>query len=149
MTTNAQTYTDLTCTSSTRTSTFHSPAGLVTLESLTLDADTVHTLHAWFDHPGSAYWGLRGTTPTQVEASLSDWSANPHRSLHMVRIDGLRVGLAVFYDPAVVELVGRYPHEPGDLGMHLLVAPARTPVPGTSEAVMGAIEPHAFGRSQR
>lgn len=131
-------------TSTVHTSTVHTPAGLVTLEPLALDHDTVRTLHAWLDHPGSAYWGMRGTTPAQVEEFLTDWSASPHRSVHTVRIDGLRVGLAVFYDPDVVELDGRYPHEPGDLGMHLLVAPTRTPVPGTSAAVMGAICSTAF-----
>jgi siderophore synthetase component/RimJ/RimL family protein N-acetyltransferase len=134
----------MTRTESTHTSTTHTPAGLVTLEPLALDPDTVHTLHAWLNHPGSTYWGLRGTTPLQVEEFLRDWCASPHRSLHIVRIDGLRVGLAVFYDPASVELDGRYPHEAGDLGMHLLVAPSRTPVPGTSAAVMGAICATAF-----
>src|SRR5699024_6332198 len=58
--------------------------------------------------------------------------------------DGLRVALAVFYDPSVLELADRYPHEPGDLGMHLLVAPTRTPVRGTTAAVMGAICETAF-----
>lgn len=129
----------------TATSTVRTPAGLVCLEPLELDEDTVRTLHAWLDHPGSAYWGMRGATPDQVEDFLTDWSSSPHRSLHLVRIDGLRVGLAVFYDPAAVELDGRYPHEPGDLGMHLLVAPTRTPVPGTSAAVMGAICATALG----
>ncbi|WP_314038641.1 GNAT family N-acetyltransferase [Dietzia sp. CH92] len=126
-------------------STVATPAGLVTLEPLVLGpADTLRTLHAWLDHPGSAYWGMRGSTPTQVGEFLADWSSDPHRRVLIVRIDGLRVGLAVFYDPAAVELDGRYPHEPGDLGMHLLVAPTRTPVPGTTAAVMGAICATAF-----
>ena len=124
--------------------TAHTPAGLVTLEPLALDSATVHTLHAWLAHPGSAYWGMRGLTPMQVEGVFADWQACPHRQVHLVRIDGLRVGLAVFYDPAAVELDGRYPHRPGDLGMHLLAAPTRTPVPGTTAAVIGAICQTAF-----
>ena len=133
-------------------STVHTPAGIVTLEPLVLGSstdstdstDALRTLHAWLDHPGSVYWGMRGSTPSQVEEFLVDWSSDPHRRVLIVRIDGLRVGLAVFYDPAEVELDGRYPHEPGDFGMHLLVAPTRTPVPGTTAAVMGAICSTAF-----
>lgn len=122
----------------------HTPAGIVTLEPLVLDPGIVRTLHAWLDHPDSAYWGMRGTTPAQVAEFFTGWLTSEHRRVHVVRIDGLRVGLAVFYDPTVLELNGRYPHEPGDLGMHLLVAPTRTPVPGTTAAVMGAICGTAF-----
>lgn len=125
------------------------PAGIVTLEplDLTRPAGTVRTLHAWLNHPESEYWGMRGTTPEQVEEFFADWTASPHRRVHVVRIDGLRVGLAVLYDPAILELAGHYPHQPGDLGMHLLVAPTRTPVPGTTAAVMGAICGTAFAEA--
>ncbi|WP_241727001.1 GNAT family N-acetyltransferase, partial [Dietzia sp. SLG310A2-38A2] len=125
--------------------TVSTPAGLVSLSPLSADPATVGTLHAWLSHPGSAYWGMRHMAPDQISAFFRDWQGSPHRQLHMVHIDGLRVGLAVFYDPAAVELDGRYPHEPGDLGMHLLVAPSRTPVPGTTAAVIGAICETAFG----
>lgn len=140
--------------------TAHTPAGLATLEHLALDTSSaehssadaattggrlnIHTAHAWLDHPGSAYWGMCGATVSQVEDLLSDWISHPHRSMFLVRLDGLRVALAVFYDPSVLELAGRYPHRPGDLGMHLLVAPTRTPVRGTTAAVMGAICETAF-----
>ena len=125
------------------------PGGLVSLSplahDLATDPGTLRTLHAWLSHPGSQYWGLRGLEPHQIEQFFADWLACPHRQLHLVRLDGLRVGLAVFYDPAAVELDGRYAHQTGDLGMHLLVAPSRTPVPGTSAAVMGAICETGFG----
>ncbi|MFN3601347.1 MAG: GNAT family N-acetyltransferase [Dietzia sp.] len=120
------------------------PAGLVSLAPLSLDPGTVRNMHAWLCHPGSEYWGMRGLTPDQVRTFFADWLDCPHRQVHLVRIDGLRVGLAVFYDPAEIELDGRYPHQDGDLGMHLLVAPSRTPVPGTTAAVMGAICGTAF-----
>lgn len=125
--------------------TVHTPAGLTSLEPLDLDPDTVATLHAWLTHPGSDYWGMTGYTRDQIEDFLRDWDVSPHRQLHLVRIDGMRVGLAVTYNPSAVELDGKYPHQAGDLGMHLLVAPSRTPVPGTSAAVMGAICETAFG----
>lgn len=125
--------------------TVHTPAGLVSLEPLPLDPDSVATLHAWLTHPRSEYWGMTGCSPGQVEEFLHAWDSSPRRDLHLVRIAGMKVGLAVIYDPAAVELDGRYPHQIGDLGMHLLVAPSRTPVPGTSAAVMGAICDTAFG----
>ncbi|MBS7549072.1 hypothetical protein KHA85_13530, partial [Dietzia sp. Marseille-Q0999] len=65
-------------------STVHTPAGIVTLEPLVLGSgtdstDTLRTLHAWLDHPGSSYWGMQGSTPAQVEEFLVDWSSDPHR----------------------------------------------------------------------
>lgn len=127
------------------THTTSTPVGLVSLDPLTLDDATVSTLHAWLTHPRSTYWGLTGASRPQVADFLRGWDAGPHRQLFLVRIDGLRVGLAVIYDPAAVELDGRYRHQPGDMGMHLLVAPSRTTVPGTTAGVMGAICDTAFG----
>lgn len=135
--------------------TVRTPAGIATLTALDLSASTTdtsatggrlsaHTAHAWLDHPRSAYWGMRGTTVAQVEDFLAGWILSPHRRLFVVRLDGLPVGLAVFYDPSAVELDGHYPHHCGDLGMHLLVAPTRTPVPGTTASVIGAICETAF-----
>lgn len=140
--------------------TVHTPAGIATLEHLSLGASStdlsptdtatpggrlsVLSAHAWLDHPGSAYWGMCGATVSQVEDLLSGWISSPHRSMFLVRLDGLRVALAVFYDPSAIELAGCYPHQPGDLGMHLLVAPTRTPVRGTTAAVIGAICETAF-----
>lgn len=127
------------------THTVHTSAGLVTLEPMPLDRATVVSLHAWLTHPGAGYWGMRHLDRDEVGEVFANWDACPHRRVHLVRIDGMRVGLAVTYDPAEVELAGRYPHEPDDHGMHLLLAPTRTPVPGTSAAVMGAICETAFG----
>lgn len=155
------------------THTISTPAGIVSLAPLTLDPvddatdatadDTAHhadtgtstststststddTLHAWLSHPASSYWGMHGMGPGQIAQFFARWQDSPHREVHLVSIDGMRVGLAVYYDPAEVELAGRYPHQHGDLGMHLLVAPSRTPVPGTTAAVIGAICETAFG----
>ncbi len=43
------------------------------------------------------------------------------------------------YDPTEVELKGLYEAEPGDIGMHFLVAPPGTPVHGFTRAVITAV----------
>lgn len=48
------------------------------------------------------------------------------------------------YDPRYVELVGLYEPEPGDVGMHFLVAPTDTPVHGFTRAVITAVMESLF-----
>jgi RimJ/RimL family protein N-acetyltransferase len=48
------------------------------------------------------------------------------------------------YDPRYVELVGLYEPEPGDVGMHFLVAPSDTPVHGFTRAVITTVMEHLF-----
>jgi RimJ/RimL family protein N-acetyltransferase len=48
------------------------------------------------------------------------------------------------YDPAHVELPGLYEPEPGDVGMHFLVAPTDRPVHGFTRAVLTAVMRHLF-----
>lgn len=43
------------------------------------------------------------------------------------------------YDPTEVELKGLYEAEPGDIGMHFLVAPTDTPLHGFTRAVITAV----------
>lgn len=48
------------------------------------------------------------------------------------------------YDPAELELVGLYDAQPGDVGMHFLVAPSDTPVHGFTRAVITTVMAAVF-----
>lgn len=113
--------------------------GVLTLEPLVLDAPTVELIHAWLTHPRSRFWDMLDADPDRVRDVFRAVAADPHCEVRLARLDGVPVGLVETYDPGAVLLAGRYAHREGDVGMHLLLAPARTPVPGTSAALMAAI----------
>jgi RimJ/RimL family protein N-acetyltransferase len=48
------------------------------------------------------------------------------------------------YDPRYVELVGLYDPEPGDVGMHFLVAPTDRPIHGFTKAVITTVMDELF-----
>jgi hypothetical protein len=115
------------------------PVGAVALEPLDLDRD-LELLHAWATAPRSAYWLMQGASPADVRAAYAAIVADPHHDAWLGRVDGVPTFLAETYDPRLRELAGRWPAEPGDVGMHVLVAPpAGDPVPGLTSAVMAAV----------
>jgi hypothetical protein len=119
--------------------TARTPVGALTLEPLDLERD-LDVLHAWVTHPRSAYWLMQGTSRADVRAAYAAVVADPHHDAWLGRVDGVPTFLAETYDPRVRELAGKWPAEPGDVGMHVLVAPpAGQPVPGLTSAVMAGV----------
>lgn len=94
-------------------------------------------LHRWLTHPKSAFWLMRDATQAEVRRYFADRDA----------VLGLHEEDPVFlferYDPAH-ELAGVYPVEPGDVGMHFLVAPTGRPLHGFTRAVITTIMARLF-----
>lgn len=136
-----------------------------TLERLTIPAATDFTLrrfdpltdsallHGWVNTERASYWGMLGCTHQQVRDAYEALEADPH---HHVLL-GLKTGsehesaatpafLLEHYAPEHSVLAGRYVHQHGDVGMHLLLAGPGTdgPLPGFSAAVMEAALAHLF-----
>lgn len=117
------------------------PLGTVTLEPLDVDRD-VALLHPWVTHPRSAYWLMQGATRDDVRSAYAAIAADPHHDAWLGRVDGVPAFLTETYDPRLRELPGHWAAEPGDVGMHVLVAPpadGTPPVPGFTSAVMAAV----------
>ena len=102
----------------------------LTLEPLDVDRD-LHLLHAWVTHPRSVYWQMQDATLDDVATEYRLIAENPHHHAFLGRAGGQPVFLAETYDPAHGDLAGLPELRPGDLGMHVLVAPTDTPVPGS------------------
>jgi len=116
----------------------------VKLVPLNLDLD-LDLLHAWVTHPRSHFWGLQGANHDRVREEYARIAANPHHHAWLGSDDdGTPLFLAETYDPAHSELAGHYPVRPGDLGMHVLVAPPTTPRSGVTSAVMRAVLDFCF-----
>ncbi|QXQ13320.1 GNAT family N-acetyltransferase [Skermania piniformis] len=108
-------------------------------------------VHRWLRHPKAEYWDMLDATPADVRKLIDDSFGGPQPGGHF----GLRMGyfagtpqfLFELYHPPTSDL-GRpgtgYSYRPGDLGMHLLVAPTDRKLPGFTGSVMLHIIRTAF-----
>jgi RimJ/RimL family protein N-acetyltransferase len=101
-------------------------------------------LHGWVTHPKARFWMMRDAKPADVERAYQEIAADEHHHAFLGLHDGEPAFLLERYDPAHRELAGLYDPEPGDVGMHFLVAPTDTPVHGFSRAVITAVMAHLF-----
>lgn len=133
------------------------------LEPLDVDRD-VPLLHAWVTHPRSVFWMMQDASVDDVRREYADIVASPHHDAWLGRVgpgggavgpggtsrlrgraaDGAAAFLAETYDPAHSALAAVHETQPGDLGMHVLVAPTDTPVHGFTAAVFAAVVRHCF-----
>ena len=100
------------------------------------DAELVH---GWVTHPKAAFWLMGDAELPDVEREYMAIAAHPHHDAFIGLHDGEPAFLMERYDPTEVELKGLYEAEPGDIGMHFLVAPTDTPVHGFTLAVITAV----------
>ncbi|MFC7527303.1 GNAT family N-acetyltransferase [Actinoplanes sp. GCM10030250] len=106
-------------------------------------------LHAWVTHPRSHFWGLQGATREKVREEYQAIADNPHHQAWLgYDDDGSPLFLAETYDPAHSELAQHYDVQPGDLGMHVLVAPPTRKRSGLTSAVMRAVMDLCFTDSR-
>ena len=107
----------------------------LTLEPLDPTRDLA-LLHAWVTHPRSVFWGMQDAGVQQVHDEYARIAADPHHDALLGRADGEPAFLVERYDPTRSPLAGVPELRPGDVGMHLLVAPTDRPVHGFTAAVM-------------
>lgn len=96
-------------------------------------------LHEWVTDPKAKYWMMQDAGVADVWAEHEAIAASDHHFAYL----GLHRYRARFlvevYDPARSELAEVYSPEPGDVGMHVLAAPAERPIPGFTRGVMTAV----------
>ncbi|MCX5198325.1 acetyltransferase [Streptomyces sp. NBC_00249] len=96
-------------------------------------------LHGWVTHPKAAFWMMQDATLAVVESEYAKIVAAEHHQAFIGLHEGRPAFLMESYDPAHLELVGLYEAQPGDVGMHFLVAPTETPVSGFTRAVITTV----------
>lgn len=101
------------------------PHGSVRVEPVQVSRD-VELLHGWLTSPHAAFWDSLDATVEQVEAEYQRIAEAPAESAWLLRVGDQPAALIETYDPAAVVLgeVPELEHRAGDIGMHILVAPA-------------------------
>jgi len=116
---------------------------LLSVEPVDPDRDAA-VVQAWLAHPASSWWEMGHLDVDAVRAYLAGVQADPAQAAWLGHHDGEPCFLAETYDPGAVLLTDVWPAEPGDVGMHLLVAPppADGRVHGLTSAVMRTVVEH-------
>ncbi|WME24623.1 GNAT family N-acetyltransferase [Brachybacterium sp. GU-2] len=97
-------------------------------------------LHGWLTTDRARFWGMTAHSPAQVRAYLERVDASADEQGWIGSRDGTPLVYVETYDPARLLPAGLLDPEPGDLGMHLLIAPpAGEPEHGLTAAVIGEV----------
>ncbi|MCW2841369.1 MAG: family N-acetyltransferase [Aeromicrobium sp.] len=112
--------------------------GRITIEPVDVDRDG-ELVHTWITHPRSVFWDMPDASVQDVRDAYASIAADPHHDAWLGRVDGVAAFLAETYDPEHSELAGRYDWRPGDIGMHVLVAPTDRPRSGFTSAVFRTV----------
>ncbi|MET8460185.1 GNAT family N-acetyltransferase [Streptomyces parvulus] len=99
-------------------------AGFGTVRVLPLDpAEDAAVIHRWVSESRAAFWGMTELTRDQVEDVYAHMDTLDTHHAHLVVKDGEPVALLQTYEPAGDRVGECYDVEPGDIGVHLLLAP--------------------------
>lgn len=101
-------------------------------------------LHAWVTHPRSVFWGMQDATREQVHDEYARIADDPHHDALLGRADGEPAFLMERYAPAHSPLAELPELRPGDVGMHVLVAPTDRPIHGFTAAVVRRVMEECF-----
>ncbi|MGW6280754.1 GNAT family N-acetyltransferase [Kribbella sp. NPDC055071] len=122
---------------------FFAGVGTLTLRPFELTED-VSTLHGWVTQPYARYWGLLTASLQDVHAEYLKIEQSGHHRAFLGRHDGRPAFLMERYEPSYDEVGKTYDVAPGDIGMHVLVAPPVAPITGFTGAVFETIMESLF-----
>ncbi|MGW7665141.1 GNAT family N-acetyltransferase [Streptomyces sp. NPDC054756] len=126
--------------------------GTVTVRPLDPHADAA-TVHAWASEERAVFWGMNGLTRNQIANIYAHMATLDTHHAFLVARDGDPVALLQTYEPDADRVGECYAVRPGDIGLHLLLAPAAPGGrrPGWTSALLTVVTAYAFrtlGRSR-
>ncbi|MFI6407911.1 GNAT family N-acetyltransferase [Streptomyces sp. NPDC050548] len=116
--------------------------GFGTVRVLPLDpAADAEVIHRWVSEERAAFWGMNGLTRAQVAEVYAHMETLDTHHAYLVLRDDEPVALLQTYEPAADRVGDCYAVAPGDIGIHLLLAPAGPDGarPGWSAALMDVL----------
>lgn len=122
------------------------PAGQFTLRPM--QAADATLIHRWVTRDYARFWGMQNDTPEQVADFYHQLTArDPHAAL-IGCCNGEPAFLVECYRAREDEVGKHYPAQPDDYGMHILIAPAETPVREFSWQVFSTVMDYLFSRPE-
>ncbi|MCG5439309.1 GNAT family N-acetyltransferase [Micromonospora foliorum] len=120
-------------------------AGLGELSLVTVDPERdAALLHGWVTLPRNSFWGMGSHTLEEVREIYAFVDSLPTHHAYLITVDGDPVGLFQSYQPEADPVGERYPVQPGDVGMHLLLSPDRRLARSLTNAVGPAVARFLF-----
>ncbi|AYN40549.1 N-acetyltransferase [Streptomyces dangxiongensis] len=89
-------------------------------------------VHAWVSEERAAFWGMNGLSEAQVAEIYAHMATLDTHHAYLVTKDDRPAALLQTYEPAADRVGECYDVRPGDLGVHLLLAPAGPDGPHTN-----------------
>ncbi|MFD3733091.1 GNAT family N-acetyltransferase [Streptomyces sp. NPDC058632] len=103
----------------------HVADGFGSVRVLPLDPSAdAPVLHRWVSGERAVFWGMNGLTEQQVAEIYAHMDTLGTHHAYLAVKDGEPAALLQTYEPEADRVGDCYPVEPGDIGVHLLLAPA-------------------------
>ncbi|MFM9708361.1 GNAT family N-acetyltransferase [Streptomyces galilaeus] len=125
--------------------------GTVRIRPVDAEADAA-VLHGWVSAERASFWGMNGLTRDQVAEIYAHMADLDTHHAYLVELDGDPVAVLQTYEPSEDRVSECYEVEPGDIGVHVLLAPAgeRGARPGWSSALMAVFASYVLvGQDRR
>jgi penicillin amidase len=92
-------------------------------------------LHHFVTRPHTRFWGMAGHTVDEVREVYEFLDSLDTHHAYLMELDDAPIGIFQTYEPGADPVGERYDVRPGDIGMHLLLAPGRRPPRGLVDAI--------------
>jgi hypothetical protein len=109
--------------------------GTVRIDPVDPDRDAA-LIHGWVNEERARFWGMGGTTVDQVRDIYAHLDSLTTHHGFLVRRDGEPVAIFQTYDPEADRVSECYDVLPGDIGVHLFLAPTAAPERGFSTGLL-------------
>ena len=101
--------------------------------------DDVDLIHSWVSEERARFWGMGAHTRAQILEIYEFLDGLDTHHAYLIELAGEPVGLFQTYEPLHDPVGEAYPALPGDIGMHLLLAPASRRIPHFTHMLASAL----------
>ncbi|MEU2184997.1 GNAT family N-acetyltransferase [Streptomyces thermolilacinus] len=122
--------------------------GTVRVVPLDPDADAP-LLHSWVSEDRARFWGMRDASVEDVRDIYAHLDSLTTHHAYLVLRDGVPAALFQTYDPEADRVSECYEVRPGDIGVHLLLAPAAAPEPGFTGHLLQTLFAYCLSTHER
>lgn len=119
--------------------------GTVRIRPLVPHADA-GLVHGWVSQERASFWGMNGLTRDQVAEIYAHMDTLDTHHAFLVLREATPVALLQTYEPEADRVSECYDVQPGDIGVHLLLAPAGPEGgrPGWTSALLAVVASYVF-----